>query len=111
MKEQYESIIVSKLPNDIIAVFARIRKDTANWTNKAFKNAHKQNFERLMELVKLKFSSAIKTANKVVENTKKQLLESKIKGFKTALKFAKGEQKNKLEAKIKGFEAALKFVK
>ena len=111
MKEYYNQLVINQLPNDIIAVFAQIRKETADFKNKVMVQAHKKNFNRLMELVKLKFSKAIKIKEVIVEKSKKQLLESKITGFKVAMKFAKEEQKSKLKAKIKGFETALKFVK
>jgi len=110
MKEQYNQLTISKLPNDVIAVFATIRKYTAEFTNKVAIGAHKQNFERIMELVKLKFPKAIKGKERAKpEMTKKQLIEAKIKGFITAAKFVKGKQKTTLEAKIKGFETALGF--
>ena len=113
MKEQYNQLIITELPNDVISVFAEIRTLTKNFTNSAIVKAHTKNFNRLFELVKLKFVKAIKKAKpEAGTKSKKQKLEGKIKAFNLLLKLAKTEDKKAaLERKIKAFELLLKLAK
>ena len=113
MKEQYNQLIITELPNDIIKVFSEIRTLTKNFSNSVIVKAHMKNFNRLFELVKLKFATAIKnTKPEAGEKDKKQKIEAKIKAFNLLAKIAvTPKKKAAIEKKIKAFELLLKLTK